>query len=667
MNDLSRTHLERLQNRVEQSAKALQPINPPFELNICWSEGYDELFRQQGIVTAEAEVLARAEKDGRVILAGRGGAGKTQLLLRVLQTAVRNGSIVVLVRLQQWEKEDYDRWKQTTRASVADGAAFLIERFGTPATSVMELDWLPPTSKKILIVDGLNEVSTSLGVEILQALDELTRNQIGTSALVADRLVRRELAPPMRWNLGLVLPLSAEAIAKFSDRTKAVAVGTFLLDSPFFLNAALKEEPVLQGGALTHQQYFLSHSGLNGMELDRVAAAAFRAYRESRARTFSLRSFLESTDSTIVERLVNSGILIRESDDAAHFAHHLLHDFLVARYVAGLTPAEWTHRTLEIMTLEQSSFDPVALAFEHLGGGRADDFLRSLYDWNLYATGYALGESANGPVAPSLEMRTVIYAMLAEKRFDLVLQTRRRATDALLMIGADTARRFVDAANLESILRDLGNVTTVAPWFQEWRDLFTRSGENGLAAIEVDALGSADSVIGWTAANVARRMILTDSQLEKIRGMLSGAAGTIRWRIAHVLGAFPSRESFATLVQLLDDPSDQLVQYGALRSLTEMAARSSSGDLRGAIIEELLRRIDWIEKNVRFREELARVLIIDPRASPPDWKHVVARFAREFFVRTDDPVQQDRWRAYVANVEACYRNEGTAAADVVPS
>jgi transcriptional regulator with XRE-family HTH domain len=404
----------------------------------------------------------------------------------------------------------------------------------------------------------------------------------------------------------------------------------------------------------------MTHSGLDGADLDRAAAAAFGAYSDSRARTFSLRSFRDRSSPSIVERLTNSGTLIPEAEDAAHFSHHLQHDYLVARYVAALPPEEWTHRTLEIMTLEQSSFDPVAMALEHLAGDRADAFLRSLYDWNLYATGYALGESANGPVAPSREMQTVIYAMLAEKRFDLVLQTRRRATDALLMIPSGLARHFADAPDLEAILGELEKVQTSAGWFRQWRDLFIRRANQTLAPPELEALGSDDSVIGWTAANVARRMKLTQDQLAQLRSKLAGAPGTVRWRIAHVLGAFPSQENFATLVQLIDDPSDQLVQYGALRSLAEMAARADSAELREAIVTALLARIDMIERNRRFKDELARVLVIDPSFSPPDWKHVVARFAREFFVRTEDPLQQDKWRAYVADVEARYRGRKPA-------
>ena len=170
------------------------------------------------------------------------------------------------------------------------------------------------------------------------------------------------------------------------------------------------------------------------------------------------------------------------------------------------------------------------------------------------------------------------------------MQTRRRATDALLLIRSDLARRFADAPDLETILGELEKISTGADWFRQWRDLFVRRSNATLTAPELDALGSDDSVIGWTAANVARRMNLTEADVARLRARLSGAPGTVRWRIAHVLGAFPSPENFSTLLQLLDDPSDQLVQYGALRSLAEMAARSSRSDLREAIVTALLAR-----------------------------------------------------------------------------
>lgn len=654
--NLPQAHLENLRTQVRQTAASTQVAQPEFALRICWADSYDSLFLGRGTETDESAILRRVETEGRVILAGRGGAGKSQLLLRILRLSVDRGYVAILVRLQRWEKRDYELWQQTTKASVADGAAFLIDRFGCPETSVMELDWLPPMTKKLLIVDGLNEVSTPVGLQILQALDELTRNQIGMSALVADRLVRRDLPPPVRWSLGLVLPLSDESISKFSLGELAPGAARRLLDSPYFLDAALKKESILKGRALTHEEYFRTHGSLNTAELDLTGAAAFYAYQESCSRTISIESFISRTSDSIVGRLVEAGILVLEAGDGGHFSHHLMHDYLVARHVASLQAERWTRQTLEIMTLEQSSFDPVALAFEHLEGGRADQFLRHLYDWNLYATGYALGESSNGPLAPSVEMQTIIYAMLAEKRFDLVLQTRRRATDALLLIQSDIARHFAEAPTIEAVFHELMKLDSRAEWFVRWRELFVRDSAAGLVPSELEALRSDDSVIGWTAANVARRMHLTDGQLDALQNMLTQLTGTVRWRVAHVLGAFPSHENFAVLLQSFADSSDQLVQYGALRSLVEMAARADDPELRKAIVDSLVERIEVVERNSRLKDELARALVVDPAVVSGGWKHVVARFAREFFVRTEDPVQQDRWRAYVSDVEARYRN-----------
>src|SRR6185369_16186165 len=102
--------------------------------------------------------------------------------------------------------------------------------------------------------------------------------------------------------------------------------------------------------------------------------------------------------------------------------------------------------------------------------------------------------------------------------------------------------------------------------------------DDDLAAIEHE-----DSLIGWTVANVAKRTTISESQAAMLRRLLQNAEDPIvRWRAAHVLGAHPSEDNVTALLDALNDPY-HWVRYGAVRSLIELAARSS--DLRPRIFE----------------------------------------------------------------------------------
>jgi hypothetical protein len=433
--------LQILRSAAGKEIHSLPFADPPFELEIGWASNYDRLFRGEFDRSFEDEVLARALRHGRVILAGRGGGGKTQLLFRLMRSSAEKGILPVFIDLRNWRRYDYADWADTVIKDIAYGAAFLIDRFSRPRTSAIELDWVPPTTSKILIVDGLNEIAAPTGAQILRSLDEFVSDQILMSVIVADRLVRRELPSPDRWVVGLVLPLSASLIARYGGTRLPQQANAAPLDLPFFLNAAIHQEEVTVNGAETHERYLRSHAGLTEQNLNSAASAAFQAYL-NKTRSFSMEQFRVVAGEDVTERLRSSGVIILSDNGEAHFSHHLLHDFLASRHVARQPRDFWTPDNLNVISLDGSSFDPLALVFEQLGQERADEFLRCLYDWNLYAAGYALGSVSATAVPCSAEMQIVIFAMLAEKRFDLVEATRQRANDALLLIRLPGAQPF---------------------------------------------------------------------------------------------------------------------------------------------------------------------------------------------------------------------------------
>lgn len=650
--NLSDTHLANLKDDLVSTVEKLPMVLPSFRLDICWSDSYDDLFRAAGTITDESAVIGKAFKAGRVLLAGRGGGGKTQLLLRIMRNAANEGHIAILIRLQDWRAADDDGWQRATKVNIADGAGFLVERFGVPTTTIAIMDWLPPSVMKLILVDGLNELPAPRGMQILRALEELTRNQIGTAAIVTDRLARRDLPKPVRWDLGLVLPLSNEQINSFRPDGSSPDASQ-LLNSPFFLNEALRGASVSGSNVQAHNLYFRSHVGLDDNQLSQAGRAAFRAYESTRTRNFSYSQFIELAGSVVAQKLADAGALLA-SEDTAHFSHHLLHDFLAARFVAAMDGQQWTPDVFDTITMQGSSFDGVALIFEQLTGGRADQLLRSLYDWNLYATGYVLAEAINGQLAPSAEMQVMIYAMLAEKRFDPIVSTRQRATDALLLISSSVASALVAAPTFKEVCRIVSDVRSDSNWFIQWRDLFVVREERELRSADVDMLCSADSVIGWTMANVARRLTLPATVRRRLIHALANADRAIRWRIVHVLGAFPSQPNFRILTNRFDRDEYNLVHYGALRSLVEMAARTGDESLRRGIERALIKRIRRINETPRLKLELSRALIVDAAIAPLDWRQFILRIAREFYLLSDDPADKDQWRIYAAESESTY-------------
>jgi hypothetical protein len=71
----------------------------------------------------------------------------------------------------------------------------------------------------------------------------------------------------------------------------------------------------------------------------------------------------------------------------------------------------------------------------------ADFFLRQVYDWNIYAAGYVIAEAREITTSP--EMQIVILAMFAERRWDLINATARKASDTLVLPQLEMEKAFV--------------------------------------------------------------------------------------------------------------------------------------------------------------------------------------------------------------------------------
>lgn len=612
------TNTSGVRDRIRRSLEKIALPKQLFNLQIGWATDYDHLFGDSFVqVTGIFELAKVALSRGYVLLAGKGGGAKTVIINRLAQHALRNGTLPIIVILKNWTGQDYEQWQRIE--SQSGKVDFLLSRFGTVPLRALDLDEVPAETKRLLLFDGLNEIASRTGQEMIYAVEEYVRYAPNTAVVVTDRLVRRNFINAQRWQLAVACPLRADEVRaqikqrfharKFSELTPET---TELLSSPYFLNAFLSEGQIAATRSEEFRQYFLQHA-LNEQEMNLAANAAFDAYRSS-SRTFSIAEFEGISGPAVLQKLHESGALIIQGN-LGFFDHHLKHDYLASRYMAQ-HPDEWNSATFRRVSFDSSSFETMTLTLEQIqSGDSADTFLRKVYDWNPYGAGYAIAEARQAVV--SREMQLVVLAMLAERRLDLLLRTGEKATDILQVIRTDDGVRFRQATTLADIFGILNAIVSTAEWFLTWRNLFVRPPGSVATQADIAILENDDSVLGWTTSNVLKRLTVRPEQQELIRHLLSGSANAVvRWRAAHVLGAFPSNENLAALINGLADNSPS-VRLGCVRSLVELASRDAG--LMSEVFRQLVSHVDQIAEYHFVAEEAQWAVFIRPDRVPAGW------------------------------------------------
>ena len=651
-----REQLKKLRTEARRVCDAWPLRDVQFSINTGWAENYEDLFSAAYThVLREEEILDRVLKQGRAILSGRAGDGKTWLLRRRYKEILDRGDVPILLDLKQWTHADYEQWQDWTSSGIGDAADFLVRRFSGLGIGVTDIDRLPPDVSKFLLVDGLNEITSGVGAQVLQLLDELVREQINLSVLVADRLIRRELPSASRWSIGALLPLSDVQIHKHLHKSFDKSSG--ILTSPFFLDATIKYKVEGSRRSQACESFLLTHAKIKETEFEDLAAAAFDAYQKSGTRVFDRAPFVELAGEAVANALELAGVLVSEGEGRSYFSHHIVHDYLAARHFSSLPVEGWNSKALSELSFDASSFDAVELVFEQLGEGRTDSFLRQLYDWNLYAAGYALAQARDADVCVGSEMRTMIFAMLAEKRFDSVLATRRKAGDALALMQLSDAQAYRDAQSLERVFEILDSVESEEGWFNEWKELFQTRSDSQLGTDTLETIRNLDSITGWTVANVAKRSRVAEGTPDQLVQWLKDEPNaTVRWRIAHVLGAFPIQVSLEALLQLLDSDLDSSVRYGAIRSIVELAARGNK-TFREVVSFAVDCRADAISGQPKISNELRTSLLQDADLVGEGWLSFVSAVVKALFVVNEDTLERDLWRGCLGMAETLYSRQ----------
>src|ERR1700722_15664283 len=641
---------------------AEQPqLTPAFSFEIGWSTKYDALLAQQfSFKTAPDQIIPQVVKTGRALISGRGGAAKTSIVHRLIgESLTDSGVFPVLINMKAWNPILEDEWKEFP--DWFGRMDFLFRHLGIPEVTVATLDAVDPAVLRLVFLDGLNEVSSTIAQDIITAADEFVRHSLQTATVLTDRIVRRPFREDERWKLGMVLPLSTEEVTKqvnerFGNDVTLNSSQLLFLSTPLFLDQFLKSGEVdseLLTTTAELRMYFKNRVGLSDPQLEKLGRAAFMMYSEEDARSFPLKRFRALVRAPVVRKLSESGALVI-AGKFAYFHHHLKHDYLASIYVAKHSKV-WTGEVFDAITFLANSFDILALVLEQLPDAEsADNFVRRMYDWNVYAPGYALAEASHfESFGVSSEMQTVIFAMLAERKWDIITATSERAKDALRVFPLNLpAHQYLTEVSLAKVFGLVGQVESNMEWFGKWKRLFTLGDRETISDTDLAFILDPDSVLGWTLANVLKRVRVLDRQFQSLRKWTRTRNKTVLWRIAHVLGRYPGKENFDVLIRLFD--AKAWVRYGALRSLMEMAAVTTDSKFRGQIFTAVETRASDLLQDERSLEEFRRAVFIRPDRAPVDLASRVIVVITALYKMAETEQQAVSWQKLAARVRQEY-------------
>jgi hypothetical protein len=279
-----------------------------------------------------------------------------------------------------------------------------------------------------------------------------------------------------------------------------------------------------------------------------------------------------------------------------------------------------------------------------------DRLLRIVYDWNWRAAVSALRETQAAGRSVSEAMEAAVLSMAAEKLFDPVEGTTQHVRGQLgqFPVGG-LAAELRGAADHPTLLAYVERLGINGPaWFDDWTGVFLRRPpKDTLTEDDIVRTTSEEPLLGWTTANTIRRFDgdpVRSGQLRALylayrRRVSDSRADTVRWRIVHALGRWPTAENAALLQRALAGDTSLWVRYGAVRSLMEMAALAED-TLRDRILRDLRGRISDLDP-----EPLGQIawsaLYRDAR---PGWPETVRPLIEAVLAAQDSDTGRQRWQ-----------------------
>jgi len=630
--------------RVLEEYEREQPA-PSFTFTVSQAETYRELRAGNFLSRNQLpESILPSENHRAIILHGGGGAGKTRILRTIARELLEEGRLPVLIELRRWSA------RPPTNKSTSSDIQHILKECGNPRFRIGLLENLVQGDRDfIAILDGLNEIPKPARESILRYFRNILSESPHGYLLIADRYGTSEY--PESFIHASVDPLDKDFVCQVFNSHFAPKL-TFeqlspsikaILQIPFFLDLNIRkmdEISRMDSRSAMMEEFFLKQLRLTEPNLDTIAQASIEISEKYQTQLFEPSRLKELIGDELFELLCGASVLEIEGTS---FTHHLWRDYLCARHLAK-HPDKWDEKTFDSVTFTSESLEPLTLVVEQLDNvDKADDFLRKVYDWNFYGAMDCLRELSE---LPSMSIRVAILAAIAEKSFDRVMRTRIRARSRLQEHQYELALPFAKADTFEKIIEHLKNLKLEAerPWFNDWKILFIGNTD------PVGLLTKEDSIIGWTAANVARRIPLNGQAQKLVRELYFSSESSvnmnsIRWRLVHVLGAHPSKDNVSLLVHALNHDKYHWVKYGAARALVEIASNCGQ-----KLKKQVLTGLEDSVKQIRAHDiRIGRLIAKEIRQTvfishaKPNWKESVNPLLKHLRDLEQDVPEVDDW------------------------
>jgi nucleoside phosphorylase len=642
-------HLDSLKHQLSRLINPAAVGAPSFDVRLSVASSYDDLlsgrFTAMNLTPSEVE---ESFKERRLLIHSAGGTGKTAVMARIAEAAIGNGKIVFFLDLKTG----------SSSATLPDNFTIdnLFDLFSVDGNVGDFRRALTVASEVLLMIDGLNEVSGPMSKAILSQTEKLLLDHPILTAIVADRMNPRT---DYRFVRGTVVPLSGTEIQRVLPAGTTIPSNDAerqLLATPFFLDLQLSLWESLDSRAtpqsvLARREMFMSYftdsAKLGESELNSLAAGAFSAYEKYQGRTFENDWWRSINPTNVCDRLDEAGITIETVTSVGErkrmFRHQLIHDFLTGYYVANLGRKGWTSDVFDAATFKTNSAEPISFAAELLNE-KADEFLIQVYDWSYRIADRCIGDLqrflVHSPVSRDLEIALLVKN--AEKKFDVFEYTSNASDSSLNETALLEALELKRAESIDDVLKFVENFSPSTEPFQEWKQLFLLRPNTVISEEQLLWLDWGP-IIGWTAANTFRRIQLTEENLVRVRMMyhiaLKNDQGTLRWRIVHLLGRYPSDENVALLQHVIINDKYDWARYGAIRSLMEIATLSDQ-NIRTKVISELRRALPTIKSALVIREIRRTCLVV---AAAPTWYQAIRDLAVEASRLPEAEAERDAW------------------------
>jgi hypothetical protein len=612
---------------------------------------------------AAADLIVEAKRAKRIVIRASAGAGKSMVAGRLARVVPDTGFLPVVLNLKNWQKDRHSVELLKPDVDVQRRLSLLFE------VSIVDLplaryEELAREQPALIIVDGLNEVAGEETVrKVVEVLDQHVRETAPrTAVLVADRAGSRAVFEH-KWEFVTLNPLAlAEVNERIDDAFGHASFAALnqreqtLLQRPFFLKRALDSpSPHLGSAAKALESFFSDQLNIRDAVLDNLAEAAFGIYRDQQSSSFKPDTFRTKVGEPVWHQLTDASVIKEIATGLAQFDHQLQHDYLASRHVAT---GRWDTEAFDAITFQTNSYEPLSLVLEQLIDElKGEEFLKRVHDWNWGGAVFCIAESARSHERHHTpEVEVAMLAVACEKLFDPMRRSRAHLLEQLAVFPPGTVDRYTGATSLNDIFAIVNEAPSARAWFTQWRTLFTRHGPPPLREDEIACIVDPDPITGWTAANVAKRFSVADPDLRQLRAYYHARKGTasldatIRWRIVHALGSFPTTENVDLLFAALDNDGFHWTRYGAARSLVEIAARTTDTAMRARVINGLNDRLPALSP--KLVGQIGRAA--DYEGAPATWNDDLEPLLRTAVAAQATEPGREHWTRLVQYLEkAC--------------